>query len=112
MCPSRFPKAWRTSFWMPWCMTWRATSRKRKRRIIIRHCCLRFRLASFGHRQAHVVKLRFHDFLPAFRANAVAEPKVGMGANVFFYPVPVILIVADTLAVAANGQEALQMIYP
>ncbi len=49
------------------------------------------------------------DFLVALGADAVAELHAGVAREVAFELLPVIAVVADFLAVAANRQQALQL---
>ena len=51
-----------------------------------------------------------HSFV-ALRTDAVAELGPRAGGQVLLHLLPVILIIADALAVAANGQESLQLMH-
>src|SRR5690349_9139349 len=50
----------------------------------------------------HRQPLFLHDALEAVRADAVAEPRVGVSGEVALHLLPVVLVVADFLAVRAD----------
>ena len=62
------------------------------------------RLGSVG------IELRFDDALKAVGTNAVAELRLGMRADVGFHLLPVIVVVADLLAVSADRQQAMELL--
>src|SRR5262249_9820808 len=59
---------------------------------------------------AERLDLRLDDSAVTARTDAVAELCVGMCGQVVFDLGPVIVIVADALAVTANGQQTLQLL--
>src|SRR6266851_8476633 len=56
------------------------------------------------------LQVRF-DLFRAVRADAMAEADVGVNGYVAFHAVPVVLIVANFLAIAADGQQTVQLVH-
>jgi len=63
------------------------------------------------HERASSLELRFDDILKTGRTDVVAEHRVRMVRDVGFDRLPVVLIVADALAVHADRQYFLQLLH-